>query len=934
MGVRRRANWLGQQRVDSPHLKSIESAISNDFDELLSSLVTGEGRSYIIRGFEISMPGAIGSSSSGLQLLVENSAFLHGTSNESGTYFTIPTGTPSEVLSSTTNTRVEGAFTPNTDNYVGIEFTRAVDDTTIDQVPFWNPTTNIEITKTVPLAIMLDYKIVITTSTFASNVLPIAIVQTDTSNNVVEITDRRANLYRLATAGDQEPNPFYEYPWADGRAENFYKSTSSTISPFQGGDKQIGNMKDFFDALMTEIKLMKGTAYWYSENVGGSTYRLRQDTTNLTVTGKGTVSHDLATPGLLNWSDDFYLNFIGGRLRYTIKANAAGADCTLSDNQVAYVKLIRGVNIAPNLVFINGNAIVTSVGSVDWTADLQAGDFIKNASEGDEKYYQIDTVDNLFQVTLTETFQELDSGLSGYDAQYAFGEYEVNASPSTDRHVYIGSRGSVTEPAIPFGEDYFWIFSRQDNASSVAKVFVRPLGGGELEQGEDKEISDNTSLDLLSYVGSTSESDQDPSYTSLAIGAKTGTQNYNSVDGENLTVRASKLTAMMADKAQDRNIIFAPTLNYIDNTTNGADQDLTFTHSSGFPTLEVIMNSSPANGTITLDGTLSLAVGEAAYFSADRNSAFSIANMAALTIVNITNVPLDENTFVFALRDTTTSVHLWDGTELFVGRNLTQAAMSEVIDSNAYDEPLIIVAGSPADDNEFQGPVVPNTIMPLPNDSRDGDVVQGYIVGKGLLELKLNGQELISTIDYDEVGTPGDVATTFKILIDLEVDDRLTLRIDTAGGYFGVGLGGGGEINTASNVGGENEVFRNKMGVDLTFRTIRAGVNMDVQTVGDMIDINNYGSYSVASKTLDANLTLLENVILNDATAGDITLTLPLASTASGKIYNIKKTDASANNVIIDGNGAETIDGAATLSTNTQYESFTVVCDGAAWFII
>lgn len=575
MSVRRRQNWQGQQRVDVPHLKSVESAVSNDFDELISGLITGQDKSYVIRGFKINMPGSIGSSANGLQLLVEDSSFLHGSSNESGSFYTIPVGTPAEILSSTTNERVEGAFTPNTDNYVGIEFVRAVDDSTVDQVYFWNPTTNVEITKTVPLAIILDYKIVISTSSFASNVMPITVVQTDSSNNVISITDRRPLLTRLGTAGDAEPDPFYDYPWLEGRAENFYTSTSSTSDPFSGGDKQIKNLKEFFDALMTEFKVLKGTPFWYSASAG-SISRVRQDIANTAFTGKGNISHAItmfngqvagmttdviitaqnanvtlladsiddidtlisdwnadednadnqltlasgdgsqiptanisivSTPGQMNWNSDIFLNFIGGRLRYQISENEYGSDVTLLDNQVAYLQLVRGEAITPNLVFTNGGTVVTSVGSVNWTSDLQSGDFIKNASEGDVKYYEIASVDSLAQVTLTTPFQELSSGPAGFDAQYAFGVYETNPSPSNERHVQIANREDV-----PFGEDYFWLFFRQDDTGSLPKVYVRVLGGQELEQGESQGISDNTSKDILTYIGSASETDNSPDY--------------------------------------------------------------------------------------------------------------------------------------------------------------------------------------------------------------------------------------------------------------------------------------------------------------------------------------------------------------------------------------------------------------------------------------
>lgn len=603
MSVRRRQNWLGQQRVDSPHLKSIESAVSNDFDELIKGLIIGENKSYVVRGLEINMPGSVGASASGLQLLVENSAILHGSSNESGTFYVIPAGTPSEVLSSTTNERVDGAFTPSTDNYVGIEFVRDVDDSTTDQVNFWNPTSNVEFSKTVPLAITLDYKIVITTSSFASNVLPVAIVQTDGSNNVISITDRRPLLYRLGTAGDQNPNPFYQYPWTDGRVENFYTSTSSTSNPFFGGDKQITTMKDFFDALMTEFKLLKGTPFWYSESAG-SISRLRQDIANTAFTGKGNVIHgafdfqglvtgmttnviiktvnasasssitltanginDINTlisnynssnpenqvylhtgngaqvpsanivltskAGQINWSDELYLNFIGGRLRYAILQNEASDDVILSNNQVAYLELVRGVNIIPNLVFTQGGTVVTSVGSVNWTSDLQAGDFIKDASRGDEFYYEILSVNSLSQVTLKTPFLEMSSGPAGFDAQYAFGVYETNPAPSSERHVQIADRGSV-----PFGEDYFWLFYRQDDTGSVAKIYARVLGGQELQQGEWQEISDNTSEAILQYIGSPSESDIDPDYTNALGVSRT---NIHLIDRENLTRSLKRL---------------------------------------------------------------------------------------------------------------------------------------------------------------------------------------------------------------------------------------------------------------------------------------------------------------------------------------------------------------------------------------------------------
>lgn len=83
-------------------------------------------------------------------------------------------------------------------------------------------------------------------------------------------------------------------------------------------------------------------------------------------------------------------------------------------------------------------------------------------------------------------------------------------------------------------------------------------------------------------------------------------------------------------------------------------------------------------------------------------------------------------------------------------------------------------------------------------------------------------------------------------------------------------------------------------------------------------------------------LTLADNIrtVLANASGGIITLTLPaLAACARGWKIKIKKTDSSSNNVVIATPGAETIDGAATLSISTQYNAVALVTDGLNWYV-
>ena len=666
MAIKRSQNFLDQSRVDVPHMRSIESAVRADFDDLLGGLVTGIGQSYIINGFELNMTGAIGSSASALQVIVAKGSVFHGSSLVSGTCLTVPALTANETLSSTTNTKVDGSFAPGAINYVGIEFTRAVDNSTTSQVYFWNPTSASEFTKTVPLAEVLNYKFVISSSTFASNVLPIAVIETDVSNNVLRVEDRRPMLLRLGSSGSSTPNPSYTYPWnhqAEGRVENPNSSTSSALSPFRGGDKQLQNLKEWMDAVMSAFKEVKGTTYWYSQNTGGSVISLREDLANTVISGRGNIVHDPTISGQINWSDDIYLNFIGGKLRYKILANPSSRYITLTDDKVAYLNLVRNKPVIPNLIFTQLSTTITSVGSVSWTTDLQPGDFVRSAYADTTYYYEILTVDSSFQVTLKTSYSEVSTGINGTQALYSWGVYQAVSSPTTNRHIQIADRKSV-----PFGQDNYWFLLREDDGGSLPKVYIR-FTETELQKGESVQINDNTSLNVLNYIGSASESANNPIYSSISSGAITASYNYGGTQGQDLTVRASILTSMIADKAQDKTLKYAENYNSINNITIGANQQLTFI-GVGTPTLGVVLPSSTNfNNTITLTGTLNLQVNQAAYFTIDRNTGFSVANLSALTICNISAVPLAENVYIFAYRLSGVECYLYNNKKLKLGGN-------------------------------------------------------------------------------------------------------------------------------------------------------------------------------------------------------------------------------------------------------------------------
>lgn len=89
-----------------------------------------------------------------------------------------------------------------------------------------------------------------------------------------------------------------------------------------------------------------------------------------------------------------------------------------------------------------------------------------------------------------------------------------------------------------------------------------------------------------------------------------------------------------------------------------------------------------------------------------------------------------------------------------------------------------------------------------------------------------------------------------------------------------------------------------------------------------------------AAKTSSYSVTGADSVLSGDCTSGDLTFTLPSASTLGGREYHFKRLDASENSVIISADGSDTIDGSATKTLGSQWAELSIVCTGANWLIV
>lgn len=93
-------------------------------------------------------------------------------------------------------------------------------------------------------------------------------------------------------------------------------------------------------------------------------------------------------------------------------------------------------------------------------------------------------------------------------------------------------------------------------------------------------------------------------------------------------------------------------------------------------------------------------------------------------------------------------------------------------------------------------------------------------------------------------------------------------------------------------------------------------------------------SRNIATKSAAYTATPADDVLLVDASGAARTITLPAVASSANMSLTVKKIDTSANTVTVDANASELIDGALTVVLPNQWDGITIVCDGAAWYIV
>jgi len=112
---------------------------------------------------------------------------------------------------------------------------------------------------------------------------------------------------------------------------------------------------------------------------------------------------------------------------------------------------------------------------------------------------------------------------------------------------------------------------------------------------------------------------------------------------------------------------------------------------------------------------------------------------------------------------------------------------------------------------------------------------------------------------------------------------------------------------------------------------IRAKKNLD-KTDTNIYALSSFIATGIITITEDMRAGL-EQIILCDATSGQITVTLPPAG-SSIRMYYVKKIDTSGNKVVITGTSNEQIDNYDCIDITVSNNCIKIVSNGTAWWVI
>jgi hypothetical protein len=464
MAVLQRVALYPNERLDIPDARSLEGFGLNDWRFFIKGIMSGQ--SYIIQGFEVSNYANI-FLIPGFKLRLNTVALLYPDSTSQAAGFYITNNQEPDAVVTLSASAV---------NYVEVGLTTL--SGTPDVRAFWDPGANSgeggEYTDTVDTVINLQLSVTSNVSGFTSGKIPLYKVVTNSSGVVTSLTDCRPMFFRLGTGGNT-PDPFASYGWPNlpdatkARQEGAVTVTTATTSnaPFQGGDKNIKTLKEWMDALMTVVREIKGTPYWYTGSSGGSPLINAYQNSALTILLGGTLKQ-LGTT----------------RIVKSVSASSISVDPG-SIFDAGASSFVHGLTTYTYTSYASSTGVFNGV-SPNPVGSIIAGDAIRQGPYG---HLQLQDGSTVYR--MGRTFNNSIASFS-----------DIDLSPLSQRNLFIILPSADENAVHGFGDDGSTPV-KPKAVTAVSSVDITVATGGNYASGGGKVMIRGTEFSYTSYVSAT-----------------------------------------------------------------------------------------------------------------------------------------------------------------------------------------------------------------------------------------------------------------------------------------------------------------------------------------------------------------------------------------------------------------------------------------------
>ena len=497
------------ERLDLSDVLAIDSYAAGDFKYLLKGLVN-DTKPYILKGFDVIDPlNAIGTQSCSIR--IADSCVFYPGSLAGPFFYGLPEG-------NVNSQPLVPELRKNAVNYVYLTFTTF--NTSTDSRAFWDPDKDGgaggEFTQDVNTESVLTCQVNVSVGAFPVNTIPVAKI-TVGAVVITAIEDARDMMFRLGSGGIS-PDPYAGYNWRALPNSSFKREEPPTtmqaggVNPFEGADKNILSLKEWMDAVMTKLRELGGTIYWYEDSSTFSIVNTFIDALATTFKSKGLWMHDGTTPGLVTWTEDINIKIASDPRTYILRAG----NVSIADEQVAYLDLKRNLPINSTdspVSWTNGQSYVNTVGgSVGLFQNLAKGDWIKRASDANQNFVRVEEFYDSVNAAGSPTTAALAKSVrlsNNYQGPTLLDRARYDRGVYTASDVVISNRNQAA--IAQAGGDFSWLILRSDTIENIGNIATTSLS-----------VSVATGNGSKAHVTSTSHGLVDNQRITIS-----GTTNYN-----------------------------------------------------------------------------------------------------------------------------------------------------------------------------------------------------------------------------------------------------------------------------------------------------------------------------------------------------------------------------------------------------------------------